>query len=500
MSSDLLPLIRGARSLSLMLTGYDHDLDNKLSRLRNVLKENDFSVREFQSILSLVENSYDSIELMTENGIKNYKAIFSSILKEDRQSLLRPINQDKPTIIDLMQIAEPLAKELTIISSLADDPSASDQSTSPSTNSASESANTNASTNYGNGEAELISRVRTSLTKHLKSVLEALYSVDKKEQTKALKERLNKTPEWTELNSITSETIEIIQNRLIEEKHKFEGYLAKVNQKLNRITQIVESDSSTLSDLKSINQYFNRSLNQQMKEARQKIDEKHTVDTLKTELLDSLDNIASRLEEYQTSYDSKITSLQESKVQMVDQVSQLEQENQSLMSELERERKISKNDHLTQLPNRQGFSDKLKQELSRAERYGHTMSIAILDIDFFKKINDEFGHLVGDKVLKVIAKEMTKVCRETDYLARYGGEEFILLLPETSLKDAFAAVEKIRVHIERCPFHFQSKPVPITISAGVAERTSQETNEAWLQRADEKLYNSKKQGRNRVSG
>lgn len=491
MSSELIPLIRGARSLSLMLSGYDKELDSKLSQLRSVLKENGFTVEEYQRLLNDVEASYDSIERVAENGIKSYKAIFSSILKDDRQALLKPIQGDKPSIVELMQVAEPLAKELTIISSLATD---SETTTQPATTPDSSNTDSDSQSN------ELILRIKTSLTKHLTSVLEAIYSVEKHPQTKSLLDQLNKTPEWPELNSITSDTIEIIQTKLIDEKHKFEGYLAKLNQKLNRITQIVESDSSTLNDLKSINQYFNRSLNQQMKEARQKIDEKHTVDTLKGELLDSLDNIASRLEEYQTSYDAKINSLQESKLQMVSQVSQLEQENQTLMSELEQERKISKNDHLTQLPNRQGFSDKLKQELSRAERYGHPISIAILDIDFFKKINDQFGHLVGDKVLKVIAKEMTKVCRETDYLARYGGEEFILLLPETQLKDAFAAVEKIRAHIERCPFHFQSKPVPITVSAGVAERTAGESNETWLQRADEKLYNSKKQGRNRVSG
>jgi diguanylate cyclase len=123
----------------------------------------------------------------------------------------------------------------------------------------------------------------------------------------------------------------------------------------------------------------------------------------------------------------------------------------------------------------------------------------MLDIDFFKRINDEFGHLVGDKVLRMIAKEMKRNCRESDFLARFGGEEFILLLPQTPLHDAVLAVEKIRKHIETRPFHFQNKPVPLTISAGVAQYSNGEEIETWLARADSALYSSKRNGRNQVS-
>ena len=150
------------------------------------------------------------------------------------------------------------------------------------------------------------------------------------------------------------------------------------------------------------------------------------------------------------------------------------------------------------MPNRLGFNNQLEAELSRATRYHHPLSIAIIDIDFFKRINDEFGHLVGDKVLRVIALEMKRICREHDYIARYGGEEFILLLPQTLLPDAHSAVEKIRYRVAHCRFHFHNKPVPLTISAGVAQWRPGEATDAWIERADRALYAGKQNGRNRV--
>ena len=99
----------------------------------------------------------------------------------------------------------------------------------------------------------------------------------------------------------------------------------------------------------------------------------------------------------------------------------------------------------------------------------------------------------------MIAKEMKKVCRESDFIARFGGEEFILLLPQTALKDATVAVDKLCKHIANCPFHYQNKPVPLTLSAGVAELGENEKTDAWLERADTALYESKRTGRNKTT-
>ena len=472
MSGELKPLIRGAQSLSLMLSGYDQGMDTKLSELRKILKESNFDQEAFNQVLSQIESDYDAIEALKNSGITLFKTTFDSLLNADKRSIISPLEVKNPTFTDLLQIAEPLSKELTILD------------TQP----------------IEQPESLSIEQLRLNLTRQLKSVLITLSAINSQDQqTKQLIDRLENLPQWQDLTEITDETLHLVQNKLTEEKSQFEGYLEEVTAKLSRITEIVETDSNTLIDLKALNLQFNKSINSQMQEARKKIDEKHTVDTLKNELLKSLDNIANRLEEYQHSYDSKLNELHQSKEQMSIQVQQLEKENLTLISELQKEKKLSMIDTLTQLPNRQGFNTKIKQELARAERYGYKISLAIIDIDYFKKINDQFGHLVGDKVLKMISKEMRRVCREPDYLARYGGEEFVLILPQSNLDEAYAAVEKVRAHIESCPFHFQNKPVPITISGGVAEKDKSETSKAWINRADTNLYESKGNGRNQIT-
>mgnify|MGYP001765262258 CR=1 FL=1 len=157
-------------------------------------------------------------------------------------------------------------------------------------------------------------------------------------------------------------------------------------------------------------------------------------------------------------------------------------------------------DGLTQVFNRRYFEDAIERELSRSRRYARPLSLVLLDIDYFKKINDTFGHLAGDAVLKEVAGVVRSRTRREDVLARYGGEEFALLLPEIDEKGAVQLAEKVRKLVERHAFEFDGETIPVTVSAGVAtvQRKSEEPQEL-IRRADEKLYESKTAGRNRVT-
>lgn len=157
-------------------------------------------------------------------------------------------------------------------------------------------------------------------------------------------------------------------------------------------------------------------------------------------------------------------------------------------------------DGLTQVFNRRYFEDAIERELSRSRRYARPLSLVLLDIDYFKKINDTFGHLAGDAVLKEVAGVVRSRTRREDVLARYGGEEFALLLPEIDEKGAAQLAEKVRKLVERHAFEFDGETIPVTVSAGVAtvQRKSEEPQEL-IRRADEKLYESKTAGRNRVT-
>jgi diguanylate cyclase len=122
----------------------------------------------------------------------------------------------------------------------------------------------------------------------------------------------------------------------------------------------------------------------------------------------------------------------------------------------------------------------------------------MLDLDHFKRINDSYGHLAGDKVLKIIATVLRKRLRGSDFIARFGGEEFVLLLPATPPAVGAKLLETLRAAIEACPFHFKGERVTITISMGLTSFRVGEHSDLALKRADQALYRAKNAGRNRV--
>jgi two-component system cell cycle response regulator len=157
-------------------------------------------------------------------------------------------------------------------------------------------------------------------------------------------------------------------------------------------------------------------------------------------------------------------------------------------------------DGLTQVFNRRYFEDAIERELSRSRRYTRPLSLVLLDIDHFKKINDTYGHLAGDAVLKEVALTVRARTRREDVFARFGGEEFALLLPEVDQKGALQLAEKARKLVEKHSFIFDGEDIPVTMSAGVATLIKKNENPAELiRRADEKLYEAKTGGRNRVA-
>jgi two-component system, cell cycle response regulator len=156
-------------------------------------------------------------------------------------------------------------------------------------------------------------------------------------------------------------------------------------------------------------------------------------------------------------------------------------------------------DGLTQIFNRRYFEETLEREVSRCHRYGRDLTLALLDIDHFKQINDRWGHLAGDYVLKHLASAIKTRIRREDIFARYGGEEFALLLPEVDLQGGLAMAEKARALVAAQKFRFDNQDIPVTVSLGMASLGGQERDPSELIRAaDEKLYEAKNSGRNRV--
>ena len=155
-------------------------------------------------------------------------------------------------------------------------------------------------------------------------------------------------------------------------------------------------------------------------------------------------------------------------------------------------------DGLTQVFNRRYFLEQLDREVSRAKRYRRELSLILFDIDHFKQINDTYGHLAGDYVLKQLATVVKGKIRREDILARYGGEEFAIVLPEIDAPNAVTFADKVRKIVEKAPFKFEDTKIAVTVSVGVGTCGETDDAAALIKRTDEKLYEAKGAGRNVV--
>lgn len=174
---------------------------------------------------------------------------------------------------------------------------------------------------------------------------------------------------------------------------------------------------------------------------------------------------------------------------------------------LEKALEIATTDELTETLNRRGFYGRFEAEVERARRNLSPMSLAMIDVDYFKQVNDTFGHLAGDQILKDLARMLEQNLRRSDLLCRFGGEEFVVLLPETSTKAAMDLIDRLRLLVQEMVFITESGPIQITFSAGVADvETTQQIGADVMQiishalaKADEAMYDAKHAGRNCVT-
>ena len=178
----------------------------------------------------------------------------------------------------------------------------------------------------------------------------------------------------------------------------------------------------------------------------------------------------------------------------------LQDSNRQLEALNEKLRELSTTDALTGLHNRLSFNQRFDYEFNRARRYRSSLAVVMMDLDHFKKVNDEHGHPFGDLVLRGVAQALRRELRDVDTLARYGGEEIVAILPETSHRDAEGVAERLRKGVEAERFEVDGRRVPVTVSLGVALYPSRVVESAadLLKLADEALYRAKEGGRNRV--
>lgn len=188
-------------------------------------------------------------------------------------------------------------------------------------------------------------------------------------------------------------------------------------------------------------------------------------------------------------------------VDVATELNRFESHCDQLNHELGLVKRLSLTDELTRLPNRRAFIKRLQNESGRVQRYGYPLTVAILDLDLFKEINDTYGHSAGDEVLQAFTRNILSTFRNYDLVARYGGEEFAVLLPHTDIHGAERALNKVLERTINATIASSDNNAPIklpTFSAGIAAYQEGESIESVINRADKAMYSAKKMGRNRV--
>jgi len=281
-------------------------------------------------------------------------------------------------------------------------------------------------------------------------------------------------------------------------QHDFQIYLKQLNERLESFQSNLQAASAGHAEGRTAANELHSQLREHVDSLQSSVQDAADLDSLKHVLENRLEGLLGTMDQHQQQRAIREQEVAVRLQSLAERVAHMEQEAQGYRDHLEEQRQKALVDPLTGLPNRAAWSERLEQEMAQWQQHGNTLLIAMLDLDHFKRINDNYGHLAGDKVLKIIAGELRKRLRAGDFIARFGGEEFVLLVPDTSVTAGLKLAENLRAAIEACPFHFKGERVTITVSVGLSAFRAGERSDHALKRADEALYRAKNAGRNRV--
>ncbi|MGY4491453.1 GGDEF domain-containing protein [Pseudomonas sp. TE3610] len=317
-------------------------------------------------------------------------------------------------------------------------------------------------------------------------------------QAEDMRDRLQHGLNWYELLPILDDLATLMLAINDSGQHDFELYLKQLNERLDTFQSHLQAASEGHADSRSAARELDSQLREQVGGLQSSVQGATDVNSLKQILEQRLEGLIGTMDVHQQQRDQREQEIATRLQGLAERVASMESEAQGYREHLEEQRQKALIDPLTGLPNRAAWSERLEQAVAQRQEDGSELLLAMLDLDHFKSINDSYGHLAGDKVLKIIANEMRKRVRPGDFMARFGGEEFVLLIPQTSMADGLRLVEALRAAVEACPFHFKGQRVTITLSIGLAAFRGSERSDLVLKRADDALYRAKDAGRNRV--
>ncbi|MEQ6342141.1 MAG: diguanylate cyclase [Gammaproteobacteria bacterium] len=322
------------------------------------------------------------------------------------------------------------------------------------------------------------------------------------EQVEVLKQQLGEDTDPSALSSSLQSIAVLVADALDKirsEKSDLEAFLLQLTERLQEIDQRLSDNAITQQASQQNQHQLDIAVHAQVEGIETTMKEVSDIGQLKQVIQRRLDGIREHMDTFRQDETQRQVDSKHQVDVLTSRLRDMEKEISRLHSRVRKEQENALQDALTGIPNRMAYEKRVADEYARWRRYHAPLSMIVIDIDHFKRVNDLYGHQAGDKVIRVIAQELCKHLRDVDFMARYGGEEFVILLPETNIQSAGIVADKLCAGVRGCEFQHSGSRVPITVSGGVAQFGGVDTVAQVFERADAALYRSKHKGRDQWS-
>lgn len=321
----------------------------------------------------------------------------------------------------------------------------------------------------------------TAIAKLMVACLAPSIAPNMNDETEALSQKLRDNPDYVTVASFEKEIKSAIAMRIALDKESVEEMVKILDTLLEKLSgqliDLIERSENSTIEIRGV---------------------KRDLEALETDKPSDFKTAHKRLYTIASTLEEKVEILSKDLKLHNDKVVDMGHKISALEAELLQANKASREDFLTKLFNKRALEEMMAVKEAEYERHGRGYCVVMMDLDFFKSINDTYGHAAGDAVLTAFANILKKEARTSDIIGRYGGEEFMAILGDTDIGGAKKFAEKVRAHVETAHFLYQNDRISVTVSIGVAQRSDYPSQSGIVSGADERLYEAKKKGRNRV--
>lgn len=469
--------------------GINYEMDDQLSQFRDQLDA------EFDSaaIEKRVKRLVDILTQLEKKKTENSRTV-TGLIKQGAESISRLANksQDKRAVSRLQKMIDTEMESHAILVHFNE---VLTQCVSSAIRDLEESAQALKESSTKVVPAGISTKVNDSLQQLLNHLSIPQDLDSKREQIKTV---LETELTGEDLSKLIDGLTELVVDAFNVEQNRFKGFLQQLTNQLHDFDIYLKTAADSRKQASEDSQDLEVGIQDNIDQIKIHLDSSTSIEELSAKVSHHLNMIGDRLKEYRTNEKNREMEYERQVMGLQSKLSESEQNAEEIKNLLSFQKYRINHDSLTGLPNRESYDEHILDSILRWKRNAKGLSLAVCDIDHFKRINDSFGHLAGDKVLKKVAMIFKSSVRTNDFIARVGGEEFVFIFEQTSSREATLILEKLRKLVEDCQFYYRENKVDVTVSFGLTSIVDGDDIESLFMRADNAMYKAKNSGRNRV--